>query len=512
MVELGLENYAESFVENDVDFRALPHLDQEDLKELGVSLGHRKVILAEISKLHTAEPVAEAPKAAAPETSSTAAERRQLTVMFCDLVGSTELSGRLDPEDLQDVMRRYQDAMAGVVARYEGHVAKFLGDGVLAAFAGVQQAILVALVFRRSVELFFEHHPEGLGHSPLETRIAIAFGSVERVLTEFGSDVAGSVVDRCARIQGVAERGQILAEVAAYAPFKAELLATIAELKATDRPHVLGLKGIDEPVGLYELTTQDRDFLRPPSDRARYLALLLDALPDTHERAWMASHRLDSRRKQYIALLQNTLQQRVSDAGIDARMLHAGDHTESIRTAAELHERGIAVRVHRDRPDLSLTILDDRLVILTTGSGLDQSDYLPSESSFLIETLSAAYELEWTEAEPTPLHVARRVLRGPLGGLAGRSRFERSMQRWYGSLAGSFVDACYDSYLFASNLSVVLVVGKPGSGKSTASESLPTKREGGAGTGPPGHRWPARLHGILFVVTPSSHSVAAQSA
>ena len=62
------------------------------------------------------------------------AERRQLTVMFCDLVGSTELSGRLDPEDLREVMRRYQDAVAGIVVRFEGHVAKFLGDGVLAFF------------------------------------------------------------------------------------------------------------------------------------------------------------------------------------------------------------------------------------------------------------------------------------------------------------------------------------------------------------------------------------------
>ena len=67
-------------------------------------------------------------------TGPSVAERRQLSIMFCDLVGSTELSQRLDPEDLREVMRRYQDAVAGSVSRYEGHVAKFLGDGVLAYF------------------------------------------------------------------------------------------------------------------------------------------------------------------------------------------------------------------------------------------------------------------------------------------------------------------------------------------------------------------------------------------
>jgi hypothetical protein len=140
---LGLDQYAQAFAENDIDFRALPHIDQDDLKELGVSLGHRKVILAtieamnearetEAAELHRFAPVGgeEAPSALGQQQ----AERRQLTVLFCDLVGSTELSARLDPEDLREVMRRYQDAVAGLVARFEGHVAKFLGDGVLAFF------------------------------------------------------------------------------------------------------------------------------------------------------------------------------------------------------------------------------------------------------------------------------------------------------------------------------------------------------------------------------------------
>ncbi len=109
---LGLYQYAETFAENDVDFRALPHLDREDLKELGVSLGHRKVILAAVLKLRAGDDEEDRPEGAAmlvdmaeqlSTSSGEKAERRQLTVMFCDLVGSTELSGRLDPEDLREV-------------------------------------------------------------------------------------------------------------------------------------------------------------------------------------------------------------------------------------------------------------------------------------------------------------------------------------------------------------------------------------------------------------------------
>ncbi len=134
---LELGKYAEAFVENGVDLRALPYLSEDDLKELGVLLGHRRILLAAIASLQNQEGTRQGEEPASGPLSRSEAERRQLTVMFCDLVGSTELSGRLDPEDLRDVMRRYQDAVAGVVARYEGHVAKFLGDaGCLPTSAG----------------------------------------------------------------------------------------------------------------------------------------------------------------------------------------------------------------------------------------------------------------------------------------------------------------------------------------------------------------------------------------
>ncbi len=139
--ELGLGQYFQAFVENDINADTLVGLTNDDLKELGVaSLGHRKRLLVAIASLtvkNSATLEAAKPAETAEVTQpaiSTDATRRLLTIMFCDLVGSTELSGRLDPEDLREVMRRYQDAVAGAVAHYGGHVAKFLGDGVLAYF------------------------------------------------------------------------------------------------------------------------------------------------------------------------------------------------------------------------------------------------------------------------------------------------------------------------------------------------------------------------------------------
>ncbi len=110
--ELDLGKYAELFAENEIDLAALPHITDADLKELGVALGARRKTLAAIQTLRDGDaPMAD--QEATVEAPSAAAERRQLTVLFCDMVGSTELSRRLDPEDLRDVMRRYQDVASG---------------------------------------------------------------------------------------------------------------------------------------------------------------------------------------------------------------------------------------------------------------------------------------------------------------------------------------------------------------------------------------------------------------
>src|SRR5215469_18651926 len=135
--ELGLERYEQAFRENEIDLRVLPELTGDDLKELGVAaIGHRRLLLKAIADLAggAGRAAAEDVPAASPANATAEAERRQLTVMFCDLVGSTALSVRFDPEELREEIRAYQNTVSGVVARYEGFVAKYMGDGVLVYF------------------------------------------------------------------------------------------------------------------------------------------------------------------------------------------------------------------------------------------------------------------------------------------------------------------------------------------------------------------------------------------
>jgi class 3 adenylate cyclase len=131
---LGLERYEQAFRDNAVDAKVLPRLTAEDLKEIGIAaVGHRRLLLEAIAAL--GEPSSPATLSASSERAARAPpERRQLTVMFADLVGSTALSARLDPEEMREVLHTYQDAVTGEVARFEGHVAKFMGDGVLCYF------------------------------------------------------------------------------------------------------------------------------------------------------------------------------------------------------------------------------------------------------------------------------------------------------------------------------------------------------------------------------------------
>ena len=137
--KLGMSEYAERFTENGISVAALRHLTDQDLKDIGVLLGHRRILLAAIGDLTGAPPAVSKPVAAAEPKAQDAAERRQVTVMFSDLVGSTALAGRMDPEDLREVISAYQKCVAETVQRFGGFVAKYMGDGVLIYF-GYPQA------------------------------------------------------------------------------------------------------------------------------------------------------------------------------------------------------------------------------------------------------------------------------------------------------------------------------------------------------------------------------------
>ena len=176
--KLGMSEYAPQFAENRIDVSVLRHLTDQDLKDIGVPLGHRRKLLAAIAELAAAAPATPETTAGAEPKPQDAAERRQVTVMFSDLVGSTALSARMDPEDLREVISTYQKCVTETVRRFGGFVAKYMGDGVLVYF-GYPQAHEddAELPVRAGLELIAA--VAGLKtRAPLQTRVGIATGLV----------------------------------------------------------------------------------------------------------------------------------------------------------------------------------------------------------------------------------------------------------------------------------------------------------------------------------------------
>ncbi len=222
--ELGLAQHIQVFRDNDIDADSLLHLEDAHLKELGLSLGHRVKLMNAIASLREAGArVAPGPSAGRPQARDAAAaagaakaasegERRQLTLMFCDLVGSTELAARIDPEEVREVMRAYQDACAGLIARYDGYLAKFLGDGVLAYFGyphahedAAERAVRAAC---GTVDAVGRLPPRG-GHR-LAVRIGIATGVV--VVGQVAGPDGASEISAVGDTPNLAARLQALAE------------------------------------------------------------------------------------------------------------------------------------------------------------------------------------------------------------------------------------------------------------------------------------------------------------
>jgi class 3 adenylate cyclase/predicted ATPase len=213
--ELGLEQYAPAFRGNDIDGEVLCRLTADDLRELGVaSIGHRRRLLDAIAALVDAQPAAEASPAPAPAAAGEA-ERRQLTVMFCDLVGSTALSARFDPEDLREIVGAYHRCVADTIARFAGFVAKYMGDGVLIYFGypeahedDAERAVRAGLAVIDAVGRLAA--PERLN-----VRLGIASGLVvvgdligAGAAQERG--VVGETPNLAARLQGLAQTGSLV--------------------------------------------------------------------------------------------------------------------------------------------------------------------------------------------------------------------------------------------------------------------------------------------------------------
>ena len=262
---LGLGQYAAVFAANDIDWNVLHELTEDDLEKLGLSLGHRKRLLKAISAQRADQPKA-GPQPVFPALPQTAGhrmtepERRQLTVMFCDLVGSTALSTSLDLEDFREVISTYYRCVAETVESWDGFVANYMGDGVLVYFGypeahedDVERAVSAGLAL-----------VEAVSHlqvpSPLEVRIGIATGMV--VVGDHvgagdaqGHGVVGEALNLAARLQALAEPSTVV-----VGPTTRRLLGDLFEYQELG---AFELKGFSEPVTAYRVigsSTLERRF------------------------------------------------------------------------------------------------------------------------------------------------------------------------------------------------------------------------------------------------------------
>jgi class 3 adenylate cyclase/tetratricopeptide (TPR) repeat protein len=288
---LNLSQYEAVFRENEIDWEVLPDLTDFDLEKLGVPMGHRKKMLRAIAKL-TAPPEGPPPSAATPRAVVGAGERRQLTLMFCDLVGSTALAARLDPEDFVELIRDFQGAVSEATAKFDGLVAKWMGDGALIYFGyphahedDAERAVRAGLALAPAVRRLRDANAMAL-----EVRMGIATGLV--VVGELTGEgearergVVGETPNLAARLQALAPPGNVVVSESTR-----RLLGGTFELEALG-PQTI--RGLPAPVLTWVVRRESMSVNRfeasltkamtPFVGREQEVALLVELWRDTKE-------------------------------------------------------------------------------------------------------------------------------------------------------------------------------------------------------------------------------------
>jgi class 3 adenylate cyclase/predicted ATPase len=252
----GLGQYAQTFAENHIDYSVLPDLTEDDLEKLGISLGHRKKLLRAIDAVWGTRQARDTTKVARTGAEATSpvqhreAEFRQITVMFCDLVGSTQLSEKLDPEDLQKIIDSYRRECSTAIRRYGGEVARYLGDGVLAFFGwpyaheddaprAVHAALEIVSVVTKISESVTLACRVGVCSGP------VVVGEIRNSTASWSMDAVGETPNIAARLQTLAEPDTVLISESTR-----RLVSATFDLQSLGPQ---ALKGITEPVRAYRV-------------------------------------------------------------------------------------------------------------------------------------------------------------------------------------------------------------------------------------------------------------------
>ena len=417
--KLGMSEYARRFVESDIDTSILRDLTDQDLKELGVSLGHRRKMLRAIAELAGAAPTTPEATLAQPKPQETA-ERRQVTVMFSDLVGSTALSARMDPEDLREVISAYQKCVAETVQRFGGFVAKYMGDGVLIYFGypqahedDAERAVRAGLELVAAVGALKTH-------APLQTRTGIATGLVV-VGDLIGSGasqeqaIVGGTPNLAARLQGVAEPNSIV-----IAESTRKLVGNLFELRDLG---VHDLKGIAGPVRAWAA-------LRASAVSSRFEALHTTGLtalvgreeePELLLRRWVKAKSGEGQ----VVLLSGEpgigksrltaalLERLASEPHTRLRYFCSPQHTDSALYPIISQMERAAGLTHNDTPKAKLDKLDAMLVASSTSA---------QDAALIAETLSLPNDGRYPRLELTPQQRRQKTLEALTAQMAALAR------------------------------------------------------------------------------------------
>ncbi|MGA8516443.1 MAG: adenylate/guanylate cyclase domain-containing protein [Burkholderiaceae bacterium] len=274
---LGLHSYTSAFVDNDIGFALLPDITADDLRDIGInSVGHRRILLQAIAALTPPSEVAVASPVPALNMANAKAtalpvnnhQHRLLTVMFCDLVGSTELSGRLDAEDLQNLLQAYRECLRAVVQKHRGYIAQFLGDGVLVYFgypsiseSDCERALRAALDAQRAIQ-----GVQPIAGVQLQVRMGVATGTVVIGQLVGAGDTheigaVGETPNLAARLQGLAAPGGIVVSQATR--------DAAGDLFAFRSRETVAVKGSALPLNTWELLSEQQSQSRFHATRGR---------------------------------------------------------------------------------------------------------------------------------------------------------------------------------------------------------------------------------------------------
>ena len=419
--QLGMSEYASRFAENDIDASVLRDLTDQDLKELGVSLGHRRKLLRAIAELDGTQTAAPLRPSTEPRPQDSA-ERRQLTVMFVDLVGSTALSARLDPEDMREIVGAYHRSCAEQITKAGGFVAKYMGDGVLAYFGypqahehDAERAVVAGLALVEAVPKL-----STIAGSPLQVRIGIATGLVVvGDLIGMGAAqeqaVVGDTPNLAARLQALAEPNMVV-----IADSTRRLLGNLFELKDLGPRD---LKGIAGPVRAWAA-------VRTSSAEGRFEALHtagLTALVGREEELELLLRRWSRARTgegQVVLLsgeagigksrLTAALLERLSgEAHTRLRYFCSPQHTDSALYPIIGQMERAAGLAYDDKPQAKLDKLNAVLAQTSTST---------QDAALFAEMLSLANDGRYPALELAPEHRRQRTLEALTSQLAGLAR------------------------------------------------------------------------------------------